>query len=1018
MSFEPGPLTEVLAVVEETGATGEPVTAGELAAELGCSRAAAADALDELAARGDVGSKRVDGTRVWWRQTGPKTSGETQFKSLVEAVEEYAIYLLDPDGRVATWNEGAKRIEGYDAAEIVGEHFSTFYTDEDVEAGVPERTLAAATEGNVVEEKGWQVRSDGSRFWASVTITALYDDDEGSLYGYAKVTQDLTDRREQERELHRERDLLQQVLDTSPVGIAVLAPDGTIERANPRAETILDITGGGDGSQSAEWSVYDADGEPLPPDERPFARAVESSTAIYNEEVQIEFSDGDRRWLSVSVAPIVDDDGTVERMVAAGEDITALKTQARRLERQRDELRAELGDVFERIDDAFFALDERWRFTYANEQAAAVFDGTPETLVGELVWERHPDVVSTEFREQFERAMDTQEPLEFEAYYPPVGSWLEVNVYPSASGLSVYFDDISKRKRREFELERYELLFETIEDGVYTVDEEGRFTLVNRAYAEMTGYDREELIGAHVSLVVDDEAAERGLAIYDELLSGDSDTVTDEAELRTKSGDSVPTEATFALLPTESGHERIGVVRDVTERKERERALEESERRYRTLAEHFPNGTVVLYDHDLRYTLVEGTLPDELDVDPDELVGSHVRDVHPPEVRDAFERHYRTAIEGEQSRFEVDYGDHVLRIRAIPVRDDDGQVFAGMGMSQDVTEQVEQRRALEKSEQRYRTLAEHFPDGAVGLYDHDLRYTLVEGAIWDELDVSADDLEGETVQDIFSGETADHLEALFRTALDGETDFAEVEFAGRIFETWATPVRDADGEILAGLSFSQDVTDRKQRERKLEQFASVVSHDLRNPLSIAQMYLTMAREEGDPDDFDEVERAHDRMETIIQTLLAMARDGQTIGEPAPVALSSVVESAWGNVETSDVTLVLDVADRTLSADGNRLQTVFENLFRNAVEHGDEDVEIRVGVVDDGFYVEDDGPGIPPNERREVFEYGNSSSGGTGFGLAIVREVVEAHGWDVTVTDATGGGARFEVRGVEIATGGE
>ncbi|WP_440006755.1 PAS domain S-box protein [Halomicrococcus sp. SG-WS-1] len=896
MSFEPGPLAEVLVVVEEIGATGEPVTAGELAAELGCSRAATADALDELAARGDVGSKRVDGTRVWWTQTGPKASGETQFESLVEAVEEYAIYLLDPDGRVATWNEGAKRIEGYDAAEIVGEHFSTFYTDEDVEAGVPERTLAAATEGDVVEEKGWQVRSDGSRFRASVTVTALYDD-EGALYGYAKVTQDLTDRREQERELHRERDLLQRVLETSPVGIAVLAPDGTIERANPRAESILGISGGGDGSQSAEWSVYDADGEPLPPDERPFARAVESGAAIYNEEVQIEFSDGDRRWLSVSVAPIVDDDGTVERVVAAGEDITALKTQARRLERQRDELRAELDDVFERIDDAFFALDERWRFTYANEQAAAVFDGTPETLVGEPVWERHPDVVSTEFREQFERAMDTQEPLEFEAYYPPVGSWLEVNVYPSASGLSVYFDDISKRKRREFELERYELLFETIEDGVYTVDEEGRFTLVNRAYEEMTGYDREELLGAHVSLVVDDEAAERGLAIYDELLSGDSDTVTDEAELRTKSGDSVPAEATFALLPTESGHERIGVVRDVTERKERERALEESERRYRTLAEHFPNG-------------------------------------------------------------------------------------------------------------------------AVGLYDHDLRYMLVEGAIWDELDVSADDLEGETVRDIFSGKTADRLEALFRTALDGETDFAVVEFADRIFETWATPVRDADGEILAGLSFSRDVTDRRQRERKLEQFASVVSHDLRNPLSIAQMYLTMAREEGDPDDFDEVERAHDRMETIIQTLLAMARDGQTIGEPAPVALSSVVESAWGNVETSDATLVLDVADRTLSADGNRLQTVFENLFRNAVEHGDEDVEIRVGVVDDGFYVEDDGPGIPPNERREVFEYGNSTSGGTGFGLAIVREIVEAHGWDVTVTDATGGGARFEVRGVEIATGGQ
>ena len=128
---------------------------------------------------------------------------------LVASIEDYAIYVLDPKGNIATWNPGAERIKGYTASEIVGRHFSLFYTPEDREAGEPERELLAGADGRY-EREGWRVRKDGSRFWASVVITPLRDR-AGTFLGYAKVTRDLTERRkaeEQNLQMRRAQDAM------------------------------------------------------------------------------------------------------------------------------------------------------------------------------------------------------------------------------------------------------------------------------------------------------------------------------------------------------------------------------------------------------------------------------------------------------------------------------------------------------------------------------------------------------------------------------------------------------------------------------------------------------------------------------------------------------------------------------------------------------------------------------------------------------------------------------------------
>ncbi|MDS0299557.1 PAS domain-containing sensor histidine kinase [Halogeometricum sp. S1BR25-6] len=274
--------------------------------------------------------------------------------------------------------------------------------------------------------------------------------------------------------------------------------------------------------------------------------------------------------------------------------------------------------------------------------------------------------------------------------------------------------------------------------------------------------------------------------------------------------------------------------------------------------------------------------------------------------------------------------------------------------------------------------------------------------------------------------------------------------------TSKVPWRDADGEVVGLVGFSIDISDRKADRRRLErqnerlsEFADVVSHDLRSPLNVAQGYLELLGEAVDDETarsyLHRIEDAHGRMDELIEDVLALARQGTVVDDLTSTRIADVVDAAWRSTTTHGATLAVETGDATVPADPGRLRALFENLFRNAVEHGarqasgrsapgdsvehsstnsratpDDSVEhgstdddthtltVTVGRTDGGFYVEDDGPGISESERETVFEAGHSSvADGTGFGLAIVKRIAEAHGWSVTLTESETGGARFE-----------
>jgi PAS domain S-box-containing protein len=355
----------------------------------------------------------------------------------------------------------------------------------------------------------------------------------------------------------------------------------------------------------------------------------------------------------------------------------------------------------------------------------------------------------------------------------------------------------------------------------------------------------------------------------------------------------------------------------------------------------------------------------------------------------------------------------------------------GQAVLTDVTTLKERERRLRTERDRFTALFESLPEAAVHVKYRDgdpivqnvneafedvfgFEHDTIAGENLDEFIVPSDHPAGAIEKDDFVA-SGGHLEReVERETADGVREFL---FSARSMHT-------AEGTD-EGVGIYVDITDRKRREEALERqnerldaFASIVSHDLKSPLSVANGNLYLAREEDDDTYLDQVEEALDRMERIIDDLLRLARNGEGSLDTEPVDAGTVVAEAWTEAEVEGASLVNEF-ETELEADRGQLRELLVNLVRNAVEHGGEGVTVTVGLLGDhagegpnGFYVADDGPGIPPEDRQEVFEPGfTTHDDGTGFGLVVVAEIAEAHGWETTVTESEDGGARFEFRGV-------
>ena len=321
------------------------------------------------------------------------------------------------------------------------------------------------------------------------------------------------------------------------------------------------------------------------------------------------------------------------------------------------------------------------------------------------------------------------------------------------------------------------------------------------------------------------------------------------------------------------------------------------------------------------------------------------------------------------------------------------------------------------------TVFDSMDSGALVLDRHD---TVVDAnpAALDALETDRSTLVGTSIREfladvgIETGRFADTREFEGTIAIENDSET-------RHYDLRISPIG-IGGTSVGRVAIFADVTDRvrtrqelvartstlERRNERLDEFASLVSHDLRNPLNVATGSVELARTHEDLSHLERAESALHRMDALIDDLLVLSRSGTELDDTAPIDLEPVARAAWHDLERDAGRLVVQAHTPVVEGDRGQLRHLFVNLFRNALDHNDTPVTVTVGPLADGngFFVADDGRGIDDEDHEVVFEHGYTThSEGTGFGLSIVGHIAEAHGWDCTVGDGSHGGARFEFR---------
>jgi PAS domain S-box-containing protein len=708
----PEGLREMLAVFDVAG---DPWTTTEVADSVDLSRRTAYNRLERLVEHDQLKTKKVGASgRVWWlpqtaaeesgdgdTETGPTertTRTEQQFRSLVEETEEYAIFLLDPEGYVQTWNPGAARLKGYDADDIIGGHFSTFYTEADRRADVPEKNLNAAAREGSTQDVGWRLRKDGSRFWANVTITALRNDD-GDLIGYAKITRDMTDRREYEEQLQEEKAFIESLLDTQQDLLYAFDTDGQFLRWNDSLREVTRYT--------------DAEIEEMRPVEFIADEAADELTAAteqvleHGDKVTVELplvtAEGDEIPYEFTGGAITNENDEIVGLTGIGRDISDRKARERQLERQRDELKSELDEIFERISDGFYALDDHFRVTYVNDNAQRLLGLEESSIIKQDIQETVS--LTDQVESALQKAFEEQTSVQIEDYFEPLDTWFEYIIYPSESGLSVQFRNITERKERERILKQYETITETASDVILTIDDKSQIHSVNPAVEEMFGYTPDELVGESLTTLIPDRLADAhrdGIAQY--LRTGTRTLDWSNVELPgvRADGSEVPLAISFSEAEYDGQRFFTGIVRDITERKERERELAYRKALLEAQAESTIHGLLVVDSarnvryHNERF-LELWDIPEPVAATrSDEALIEYVHDqlADPDEFRETIEYLYEHPEEESRDTIELGDGRWIDRYSA-PVIADETQ-HGRLWVFRDITDQKERERALER----------------------------------------------------------------------------------------------------------------------------------------------------------------------------------------------------------------------------------------------------------------------------------------------------------------------------------
>jgi len=564
--------------------------------------------LKKLFRRGSAGARKEDmsarkAVAEQHRAEAGLGESEERFAMLVSGVRDYAVFLLDRDGHIITWNDGAERIKGYRPEEIVGEHFSRFYPNEAVSSGWPAHELKVAIETGRFEDEGWRLRKDGSRFWASVVITTLRDK-SGEVQGFLKITRDMTDRKQAEEKLRlseeRFRLLVEGVRDYA---IFMLDPEGRVATWNTGAERVKGYSAGEIVGQHFS-RFYPAESIEQGWPEEELRRAL--AEGRFEDEGWRLRKDGSRFWANVVITPLLDDGGTLRGFAKVTRDLTirreaeenarrllqeeasrkAAEEAAQEIDRQREQLQVTLAS----IGDAVVVTDRNGCITFLNPVATGLTGwevdeaaGKPLDQVFRIVNEETRQTVENPVEKVF-RENRIVELANHTALIAKDGR--EVPIEDTAApirgkdgsigGAVLVFRDVTEA-RRAMETRQYlAAIVESSDDAIIGQTLDGRIASWNRGAERLYGYIAEEAVGQSLGLLIPPELADELPWILERVHRGEN---IEHFETKRCRKDGSEVEVSLTISPIRDGEGKIiggtKIARDITARNEEDRRKNE-----------------------------------------------------------------------------------------------------------------------------------------------------------------------------------------------------------------------------------------------------------------------------------------------------------------------------------------------------------------------------------------------------------------------------------------------------------
>lgn len=691
---------------------------------------------------------------------------EERFRLLVESVRDYAIFMLDPQGMITSWNPGAQRIKGYEPDEVLGKHFSIFYTPEDLQINKPQRGLQTATQGEHFEDEGWRMRKDGSRFWANVVITAIRDD-QGVLRGFAKVTRDLTERRQAEEELRQNEELFRKTFDNAPIGMSMVSLNYTFLRVN---KALCDMLGYTQEEMSSLTFVDITYPEDVPEDLALAERLFEGQIPSYKLEKRYITRSGDIIWIELTVTVVRDAQDQPLYVLGMVEDINERKQAEETIKRLNEDLERRVIERTAELQAANAELEieiaERTAVTQQNvslltqvEQQRQRLDNIIANVPG-VVWEawgvpdaagQRIDFISNYVEQMLGYSQD---------------EWLET---PNFWLTIVHPDD------RESAASVARQTFESGRPGTNQfrwVRKDGQVVWVE----------------SHSATVLDVQGNPAGMR-----------GVTMDITERKRLEEQVLDQAEFLR------------------------------REYERLANLVANVNIglSLSDKENRYVLVNDAGLELAGYIREQVIGHRIEEFNTSPGSAAYQALADSIlVTGEPVHLSESYFENeafpegrYIDSSIVPMRDAEGNITGLLTAAIDVTEKVRARQAIEDQRKFLEVIIESTPV-AIAFYDPDMRVVDINSTWVTLTGLQAEDVKGKVLYEI--NPQAEGRRHLYDRALAGETYIGEgIEYitpsgeAGYV-DAAIRPVYDTEGKLMGLLVTSVDVTEKLRARNEIE----------------------------------------------------------------------------------------------------------------------------------------------------------------------------------------------------------